>query len=191
MVEASEKITIDLQSGSNSAPVSSEPNYTKAVKAAQLVLSENYVLAEPVNVRDIAKNYGLEVVDADFGEKLSNVAGFINPENRTIYLNSGNPENRKTFTIAHELGHWILHRDKLEKEPEKYAVLYRIPLGRLNQDPVESEANCFAANLLVPKTYLEKHIEKYSDVDQLANIFNVSTEVIGFRLKYESRHSGN
>jgi len=63
------------------------------------------------------------------------------------------------------------------------AILLRLPIGSNETDPLEKEANCFAANLLVPKYLLDKYKDK--DVADLAKLFNVSKDVIRFRLKSE------
>lgn len=158
-------------------------NYNLAKQKAEEVLQENFITNPPIDVYEIAKNEGLEIEVKDFGDKFNNISGYIKPEIRTIFINSRDPENRRKFTIAHELGHWILHREKLESEPEKYAVLYRIPLGRPQEDPIEQEANCFAANLLVPENMFRDKRQGKTE-EQLAQEFNVSRDVIGFRIKH-------
>lgn len=149
-------------------------------KVAQVLL-ENFITNPPIDVYEIANNEGLEIEIKDFGDKFNNISGYIKLEIRTIFVNSKDPENRRKFTIAHELGHWILHKDKLESEPEKYAILYRIPLGRPQDDPVEQEANWFAANLLVPEEMLAARREGKTE-EQLATEFHVSRDVIGYRI---------
>lgn len=156
-------------------------NYQGAKLKAEQVLRENFINNPPIDVYEIAKNEGLEIEIKDFGDKFNNISGYIKPETRTIFVNSRDPENRRKFTIAHELGHWILHRDKLESEPEKYAILYRIPLGRTQDDPVEQEANCFAANLLVPEEMLVARRDEKTE-EELATEFHVSRDVIGYRI---------
>lgn len=156
-------------------------NYHNAKEKAEQMLKENFVNDPPVDVYEIAKNEGLEIEIKDFSDKFNHISGYIKPEIRTIFVNSRDTENRRKFTIAHELGHWILHRDKLESEPEKYAILYRIPLGRSQDDPVEQEANCFAANLLVPEEMLTARREGKTE-EELATEFHVSRDVIGYRI---------
>lgn len=158
-------------------------NYDNVSKKVEEVLKENFVIAPPVKIEDIASNYELIIVEADFGKDAKNVAGFIDPEEKKIYVNKNDSDTRQAFTIAHELGHWLLHRDQLVKEPDKYAILYRIPLGKINGDPIEKEANFFAANLLVPRDLLKKYRDY--DINTIARIFGVSSEVIGYRLKDE------
>src|SRR5690606_8372729 len=117
-----------------------------------------------------------------FGDR---VAGFIDPMQKIIYVNEKDKAPRQAFTVAHELAHWMLHQDKLHSEPDKYAVLYRTPLGK-TEDEVEKEANALAGRLLVPRKLLDKY-KNNSNIATVAKIFGVSEELIGYRLKHEYR----
>ena len=101
-------------------------------------------------------------------------------ESASAVINAADPPNRKKFTIAHELGHWVMHRSLLRDRPE-IGVLLREPLGRADSSPLEQEANAFAANLLVPDNMLKSY--RTDDIVLLAKVFGVSEEVIGYRLK--------
>jgi Zn-dependent peptidase ImmA (M78 family) len=163
-----------------------KPDYKKVLLEVDRVLKENFVASPPVRIEEIAKNYGLRIVESDFKD-LPGVAGFIDIQAQTMFVNKNDGDTRKAFTIAHELGHWILHKHALEQESEKneakYAILFRMPIGNNEVDPVEKEANCFAANILVPKMLLDKY--KETDIPTIARIFGVSPEVIGYRMKLE------
>ncbi len=78
----------------------------------------------------------------------NNVAGFLDIQNKQIFVNQEDPPNRQTFTIAHEIGHYLLHRDIIQEHPEQYELLFR---GKILEahTPMEQEANCFAANFLM------------------------------------------
>lgn len=157
----------------------------QAQKKAEEVLEQNFQTTPPVDLRTVVSNYGgLTIKEADLGEMGKDVAGFIDMDTRTIYVNASDPPNRKTFTIAHELGHWLLHQHELESDPDKYAIYYRTPLGGYVDD-VERAANTFAANLLVPRKMLEKYLRLGLDKITLAKIFGVSEEVIGYRISNE------
>lgn len=73
----------------------------------------------------------------------------------------------------------MLHRELYMADPEAYKVLLRHPISS-EKDPRETEANTFAANLLVPRDMLELY-GKYADDSELADLFAVSKEVIGYR----------
>lgn len=159
------------------------PNFSKATQTAQKVLKDNSVENPPTPIVDIAENSGLKVREVSFGKYSDQVTGYIDLKRSVIYVNKNDSNHRKVFTIAHELGHYLLHRAELERDP-KISILLRKPLGAPDPNPLEQEANAFAAEVLVPLDILEKYIKK--DITQssiLADIFGVSREVISYRLK--------
>ena len=57
----------------------------------------------PVPVERIAEDLlGLSVGEAEL-----EVSGLLIPAERQIWLNAAEPEARRRFTLAHELGHWV------------------------------------------------------------------------------------
>lgn len=134
----------------------------------------------PIPVLEIAETQGVDVVLAGFGEAGDKVAGFCDFKAAKLFVNVEDPISRQTFTIAHELGHWVLHREYFDRHPSEYSILPRFqkPEG---SNPFEQEANLFAANLLVPKQLLVP--VKHAPVATLANIFAVSREMMENRLK--------
>ena len=125
---------------------------------------------------------------------------------RIIVVNKDQPETRKKFTIAHELGHLLLKHDTalntqdkgaMNTQQEKYStpsqILFRDDKTSEGSDWREVEANHFAASLLMPREILNKKIHKLiqkktkpylseSDVCELANIFEVSSISMSIRL---------
>jgi Zn-dependent peptidase ImmA (M78 family) len=163
-----------------------EADYKRSKEEAYKILKENFVSSPPVVIEEIARNYGLNIYGMDFNGN-NDVSGFIDPEKKAIYVNKDESETRKAFTIAHELGHWILHPHKLKESPDKYAILFRRPIGSDENDPTEQEANCFAAHILVPKYLLNDYKSENDNV--IADIFGVSAELIGYRKQRE--YGGN
>lgn len=134
----------------------------------------------PIPVLEIAESNGVDVVFSDFGPSGEKVAGFCDFHGAKLYVNADDPINRQTFTIAHELGHWILHRSFFERRPDLYHLLPRFQRAERG-NPFEQEANCFAANLLVPRKLLIP--VKDAPVTALSTIFAVSREMMENRLK--------
>jgi len=157
-----------------------------AKEKAYKVLADNYVTEPPVKVTDVARNYGLLAKEVDLGDFGYRVAGFIEPKQKIIYVNKADPPAKQAFTVAHELAHWIMHQKELISEPNKYAVLYRSPLGKTQEDPIEVQANAFAAHLLVPTEMLEKYKKDLSK-HSIAKVFGVSDELVGYRIDHESQ----
>lgn len=148
----------------------------KVVKSKADELTKTYT-APPIPVLDIAERNGVDVVFATFDP---NVAGFCDFRSAKLYVNDIDPVNRKTFTMAHELGHWLLHREFYLKHPEKYPVLPRFQRNPSN-DPLEKEANFFARNLLVPDRLLAPVAQ--APLSWLADAFAVSQEMMTYRLR--------
>jgi len=160
---------------------------------AEEVLRENYVAKPPVPVFDLATNYGFEVIETELP---GNIAGLVDLKEFVIFINQADTENRKAFTVAHELGHIKLHSKELKKNPE-LSILYRKPLGAKDMDPKEQEANFFAASLLVPQKIYKEILHRYKDVlsengsGLLAKIFGVSQEVMGYRFNHFKLNTKN
>jgi Zn-dependent peptidase ImmA (M78 family) len=134
----------------------------------------------PIPVLEIAEQNGVNVVFSNFGKHSEVVAGFCDFAEAKLYVNIGDARPRQLFTMAHELGHWILHRDIFLANPDAYPVLPRFQAPD-SKNPLEQEANCFAANLLVPTRLLMP--VKDSPVSALAGIFGVSRSMMENRLK--------
>jgi len=158
------------------APIS--PRYNFAKSQAEK-LSSNFS-APPIPVLEIAENNGVDVVFANFGQHANEVAGFCDFGDAKLYVNDKDSTERQLFTIAHELGHWMLHKPIFDHDPERYPVLLRVQDAN-EKDPLEQEANCFAANLLVPMRLLKPVSE--APATKLSKIFGVSRTMMEFRLK--------
>ncbi|NMA73849.1 MAG: ImmA/IrrE family metallo-endopeptidase [Bacteroidales bacterium] len=95
-----------------------------------------------------------------------------------ITINNKHHKNRQRFTLAHELGHYILHK-------EKNATFEDTAFFRGGQmDAIEYAANSFAATILMPEEKLKGLIDSgIRSVSLLANKFNISTSALKYRLE--------
>ena len=132
-----------------------------------------------IPAKEIAEMNGVEVVLADFGRFADKVAGLCDFTKEKLFINVEDHPTRQMFTVAHELGHWILHKDYFRNDPSSYSVLPRFSAPK--SDPFEREANIFAANLLVPDKLLKP--VKNSDPADLARVFGVSRQMMEIRLR--------
>jgi len=144
-------------------------------------------LCTPVSPLDVVAYYGLSVVEVTLPGNYGKVAEFIDIPEKKIYVNKEDPISRRTFTIAHEIGHYVLHKDEIQQDPDSYQVLFR-DFTFQEDNLLEKEANTFAANLLVPAGMLVK-LKDYS-ASILSTLFNVSQQVISYRLEDLKRGSG-
>ena len=154
-----------------------QPDYDKAERLALDLLEKYDIMEPPVVAVEIATKEGLRVFYADFSalyNKYPKVSGFINPKERCMYVNRHEPPQRQNFTIAHELGHYLLGHT--ENEDAYVSLLFRTGEAEKKQHPFEWEANRFAADLLMPRLFLEQLISEYSFASnrQLARVLGVS-----------------
>lgn len=104
-----------------------------------------------------------------------------------ILINGNSPLVRQQFTIAHELGHYFLHQEEIKKGAfvdadnvlDCVGVLYR---RDNNSTELEAEANSFAASLLMPEGLVKKVWKRLKDIEECAQVFNVSVEAMSIRL---------
>jgi len=133
------------------------------------------------HVIDFAKELGIVVKESD--ELPSKTSGFIKKTEKGIFIcvNSKNHENTKRFTVAHELGHYFLHRGELQNGIVD-GIELKMEEGK--EDPKEDEANKFAANLLMPKELFKQLWDKedYS-IGSIAERFFVSESAVITRAK--------
>lgn len=106
-----------------------------------------------------------------------------------IYVAPHDNQQRQRFTIAHCIGHFLYNEAIAMLDKPYKKTDYRIDSDKVNDegDFQTVFANCFAANLLVPKSELitKLYTLPYINEDHyksLAKYFNVSVQVIKFRL---------
>lgn len=158
--------------------VISRPRWNLAEsKASELTA---HISSPPIPVYEIAESNGVNVLFVDFGENAETVSGLCDFRTSRIYVNKDDSTERQAFTMAHELGHWVMHKEFFLVNPDQYPILPRFSDPNRN-DPKEKEANKFAACLLVPERLLAP--VKGAPVAALARSFGVSRTMMEFRLK--------
>jgi hypothetical protein len=140
-----------------------------------------YTNKAPVNIVGLAQALGITVRQADIGENSGEIfrdlarggfSGFC------IVVNAAHPKVRKRFTVAHELGHFLMHRDRITNR----LIDDRMYRSRLDSTK-ETEANQRAADLLMPRKLIgELRLAGIKSVEELASRFEVSTQAMKNRL---------
>ena len=141
----------------------------------------------PVNVTAIAKVLGLQVWESH--SLPEGIAGklFLDEKNGgsrgySIVVRAQDPLVRKRFTVAHEIGHYLMHRNLIGTEVTDDA-LYRSKLSTR----IEAQANAFAAEILMPWHLLLPVIDK--PLAELASLFQVSEQAMQIRLSAANQTS--
>ncbi len=168
----------------------------QAWKAAEKVLKDHGVRRTPINVARIASKHATLVTRA-LEDDISGALIPLGEKAWAILVNSQHHPNRQRFTIAHELGHLLLHGYTTPHADKQF----RLRDARSSEGSVleEIQANQFAAELLMPRAMILKAIqrqglqhspaneemeEKHFDalVSKLAKDFRVSRQAMTIRL---------
>ena len=116
------------------------------------------------------------VLIEDKADQVDAMLVHIPPGRPVIAVNSARPLCRRRFSIAHEIGHYILGHNSLLFSGSGGE-------GMIKRDPKqERAANAFAAEFLMPKIALSREAHKYS-LRGLARRYMVSMQAMEIRLK--------
>lgn len=142
----------------------------------------------PVDVLAIAGACGVTVRVEGLEEFVSGLL-VVRGSNAVIGVNVHHHPNRRRFTVAHELGHYLLHLDQTAFFLDAAPTFFRqeaTPSGKPYQ---EREANAFAAELLMPAAEVrtlmaDQPIDVFDDaaVKRMADRFGVSSQALVIRL---------
>src|SRR5262249_27226401 len=117
-----------------------------------------------IDVRGIAKTLGMAIIERPQLSKAGygTISGLLlRREGRTIcIINKVHPRTRRRYSIAHEIGHFILH----PPEEAYIDVAARSEKSSDGTDPREIEANAFAAALLMPEPLLRQRVFRPLDI---------------------------
>ncbi len=154
-------------------------NYGAGSAAGEL-LEECWDGALPVDPVRIAQSLGIKVLDTYLNEDVSGALVKRRGADPSILLNANDSRNRKRFTCAHELGHFI----RRAEQPDQYEYVdYRDSRSSNGTAEEERFANSFAANLLMPEDRV-KEFQKQGLADfRMAQKFGVSREAMQYRLE--------
>jgi Zn-dependent peptidase ImmA (M78 family) len=162
---------------------------SRAEEAASALIRHYGITEPPIPVDKIAEEEGVEIVRS---KSQGNEAGFaLRDRGRAVIgVNVGNNRLRQRFTIAHELGHLVLHPGKSLIVDPSVRINLRNEISSLGTDFEEIQANVFAAELLMPRTLVIRLVSELASttsshentVTLLADLFEVSKEAMSYRL---------
>ena len=163
----------------------------------QGILKDLHVDSAPVRVDKIIEKFNIEVL---YQSGADNLSGFLlrdKNEGRVIIgVNNNHSAARRKFTLAHELGHFLLHEAEeihVDDDKEKKNLL----INRRDDDAAlgiyvkEREANLFAAELLMPEFLIQKelkeqgqniHLLNDDELSPIAKKLEVSVQALTYRL---------
>lgn len=166
---------------------------------ARNMLEKACALAQPVDLALVLDKLELELRVNPMEEEYS---GFLAVDKRMIVVNELHPAVRQRFTIAHEIGHYDLHRSDQDAadvfidrttdfDNEQETYFRRSQLSAADYR-MEAEANAYAAGLLMPRELLERYLDRHlgeidlsktEGIEMVAEAFDVSRIAMGYRLR--------
>ena len=171
--------------------IAHRPRYSRIRDLTLEILARSRIVEPAVPIDKMLIDAGIEIRRGALGE----VSGLItrNGSRTVIGINSDQAPTRQRFTMAHEYGHHLLHRDIQSHSDTNFRVRYRDRTSSEATDVEEIEANFFAATLLMPKPFLDARdaAEALGDdeaVRRLADVFQVSGHAMSLRLVNEYSH---
>lgn len=161
------------------------------------VLRAANAYCSPVDLDKVAKTLGVEVHYDPLEDHISGVL-IIRSGERHALINGAHHPNRRRFSLAHELGHLVLHDSKGDRLFIDEGVRLYQRIGAASDSayvrpgshttPIEEkEANMFASAVLMPKALVEAatvqlDLDLETDVAHLARQFQVSEQAMSIRL---------
>ncbi len=163
-------------------------------KSPEQLLKEHGLFKQPVNVEALAEALGIAVKYEELEDDFSAFL-MIKHGKPTAFVNGAHHLNRRRFSLAHEIGHFIKHYKKTNRDRlflDRTLTLYTRKENSASENvdfQMEREANVFAAGLLMPDKLLKEYISRHDlnisdefDVSRLAIAFGVSEQALQIRL---------
>lgn len=151
--------------------------------AADLILQSVGITEPPVSPGQVAKHFNIPVFYWDFPNEVSGI--FVTEAGKAcIGVNQSHPNVRQRFSIAHELGHMVFGDEK-----DLYVDFTEVELSYAISDhtkiSAETKANWFAADLLMPRKWIENEFRKVGEagIVFLVQKYEVSEQALWIRLR--------
>lgn len=151
----------------------------KARDAAWQVLIDNNVESLPIGVVDVACKNQIRIIKNSLAKELqSGEVGVSIFDGKQWYIVYDDTQSlgRKRFTIAHELGHYFLHREMLLQSLKEGYITRTV---ERKTSPIEIEANIFASRILAPACVL--WAINACDADVIAQVCEISQQAAKIR----------
>lgn len=143
-------------------------------------LSRESGYLEHKDLNQVVQQFGGEIEITDFWK--DDVTGSLivdGPRDFVIKVPKHTTRERDRFTIAHELGHYVLHYLVAGKDD----LAEKMVADRYGSGLVEWQANWFAASFLMPAKEFQHLFTGEHDQFEVANYFGVSIPAVRTRAK--------
>ncbi|HEY0150172.1 MAG TPA: ImmA/IrrE family metallo-endopeptidase [Allosphingosinicella sp.] len=157
------------------------------MEKGDLSIVARHLSEAPVDLKAIFNDLGIGFESVWMDEASGSISR--NGDSFSVSVNALESDTRQRFTAAHELAHYLLHRDLMgdgKRMHRHVDTLYGG--GEASGDVIfkrshEIEANRIAAQIVMPKSLVEKKFAETPDPAALAADFGVSKAAMEIRLK--------
>lgn len=157
----------------------SEPRLYKDIESVIISARKNNHYEGPyLKIEELVKTF--DDIELRYIPMKGGLSGSLHKEvdKWIMSVNKNHNINRQRFTIAHELGHYIYHKENNSRFED--TTFFR----GANRDPIEYKANDFAAKILMPEDIVRKKIsDGINELITLSKMFKVSIAAMKFRLE--------
>ncbi|MBQ8836416.1 MAG: ImmA/IrrE family metallo-endopeptidase [Clostridia bacterium] len=164
---------------------------SEIIEKAKEFCEEHNINSYPVKIVDLCSKYGISVFEEYLPDDVSGIIAVRDEifddfnTNRLIVVNLSDSARRRRFTIAHELAHYMLHRNGSQIYAHRDAG---------QNGGIENEANVFASNILMPEHLVRSALSHLEDeswgfipssvkAEYIADEFAVSVSAAQVRLE--------
>ena len=155
----------------------------------QLSIINRYMESAPVDVIGMADAIGVACHSAYLEDDISGMLERVSEGVYKCTYNASHPMTRQRFTVAHEIGHYMLHRKLLGDGVDDNRAYRSTDAGKYHNTAIgpkqETEANRFAAAVLMPTNLVKQKIAEDCDIsdNDLSRVFKVSMQAMTIRRK--------
>jgi len=134
----------------------------RITKMLDAVFGEDRFDRAPVDIQNLAMEYSRQIAPTGAIQQIVErdlegcvgalVAGDTQPRQWAIMYQRGQSAGRRAFTLGHEFGHYVLHRQLIESDASYHLGIYcdEKSIDRRDGSGLEEEADAFAASVLMP-----------------------------------------
>ena len=159
-----------------------EPELISEISDVERLIIDYHLVDDNENpdLEAVANQYGITIKREDMPSLQSGYLRHTLNEGWVIGVNRKHPKARQRFTIAHELGHYVLHRNDNGSTEFEDEIFFRAT----NMSPIEYAANAFAVSLLMPDERVRNAISGGErNLSSLAEKFAVSLEAMKYKVE--------
>lgn len=154
----------------------------------EMQIVARHLTSAPVNLSAIFEALGVDYREIPIA---TGESGWIerNGDSFEVVVNAKDPAARRRFTAAHELAHYLIHRDLMDHGARMLRHTDRL-YGNASDNPNspfkslhEAQANRLAAQIIMPAQLVRENYARTPDHIKLAGEFGVSAQAMEIRVK--------